>query len=242
MNFTKQKFLKLEKRVQHKKCATLLRTIYEELLSGKNPPAKTYTIYGELISWMELPDFNSTNLKEIADHYHYHLQKSSISLKEHNLLPQIRKGDHEPKKEFGTICTYLGHLRSANNVGSIIRTIEALRLGPIYFHEKMPFIDNDKVIKTSMGTSNIVPCYQLKDLKELPRPLIAIETGENAENIAHFPFPSVCTLIIGNEEYGISDETLKEVDHIVEIPLFGVKNSINAACALAIAAHEACKN
>ena len=237
MNFSKAKFLKLEKRVQHKKCASLLRKIYEGILDGAETES-FYQSYHALSSWMGLSSFFSTNLKEISDHYHMHLKESLVSLKEHNLLPPIRKGDREPKEGFGKTAVYLDRLRSAYNVGSILRTVEALRIGCVYFHEKTPFIDNEKVQKTSQGAYTFVPCFVLESLSLLPRPLIAIETGEEAEPISSFLFPEECTIVIGNEEYGISDDVLKEVDHIVEIPLFGAKNSINVACALAITAQE----
>ena len=185
---------------------------------------------------MQLPPLTTLTLELLSDLYHEHLRKSHISLKEHNLLPSIRQGDRAPLLPFGEQCVYLDQMRSAYNVGSILRTVEALRLGAVYFHENTPFATHDKVQKVSMGSAAIVPCYQISDLTKLPRPLIALETGIDAEPVSSFIFPQSCTLVIGNEEYGVSSTVLKEVDAIVEIPLFGKKNSINAACAFAIAA------
>ena len=56
----------------------------------------------------------------------------------------------------------------------------------------------------------------------------------------NFPFNyySIFTLILGNEEYGISDKVLKEVDFLIKIPMMGRKNSLNIANAFAIAAYE----
>jgi tRNA G18 (ribose-2'-O)-methylase SpoU len=44
------------------------------------------------------------------------------------------------------------------------------------------------------------------------------------------------TLIFGNEEFGISNQILSQVDHLVEIPLVGLKNSLNVANAFSIIA------
>ncbi len=236
-SFKKSKFFRLDPRMRHKKCADILRALYETLLEKKEDPSllETYNLW---LSWLEIPSFSFSSIKQVADQYHFHLSEASLFLKEHNLLPPIRKGDHIAKEEFGKVALFLDNVRSAYNVGSILRTTEALRIGPVYFAKKTPFIDNPKVIKTSMGTSSIVPCFQKESLEGLPRPFIAIETGEEAESIDSFLFPESCTLIIGNEEYGISDEVLSQIDIIVEIPLFGSKNSINAACAFAIAAQQ----
>ena len=53
-----------------------------------------------------------------------------------------------------------------------------------------------------------------------------------------FTSPESFTLILGNEEYGLSDEWLEACDHIVTIPMYGFKNSLNVASAYSIAAYE----
>lgn len=229
MNFTKRKFLQLEPKQRHKKCAELLRRYYEERIED-------FSEYDALLSWLKFNPYAHTDFKALADRYHWHLQLAGLSLKEHNLLPTLRTGDREPKLDFPDIAIYLDHVRSAYNVGSILRTVEALRIGKVYFSEKTPFIDNEKVKRTAMGAAEIVPCFQNIPLSTLPRPLIALDTGNAALPVADFEFPESFTLILGNEEYGISNESLKEIDAIVEIPLYGAKNSLNIACAFAIAA------
>lgn len=238
MTFTKRKFLKLELKQQHKKCAELLRAFYETLHNKEPLPQESLSYYNSLLSWMHLNPFGNFDLISLADRYHWHLREAGRSLKEHNLLPHIRQGDHIPKAPFLPIAIYLDHIRSAYNVGSILRTIEALRLGSLHFSSKTPFIDNEKVLHTAMGSATLVPCFQNTVLSSLPRPLIALETSDDAIPLSSFLFPPTFTLILGNEEYGISPETLSQVDTLIEIPLLGAKNSINVACAFAIAAAE----
>lgn len=237
MNFSRRKFLQLELRVQHKKCSETLRQIYEQLLQKKNV-SSLYEIYHQYIDWMNLKPFETEDLKHIADRYHWHIERAVIFLKEHNLLPHIRKGDHEPKKEFPEIAVYLDNIRSAYNVGSILRTTEALRVSKVYFAQNTPFISNEKVQKVAMGSAEVVPCFQDVPLKDLPRPIIALETSKDAQPVSKYLFPKTFTLILGNEEYGISEESLKECDSLIEIPLYGMKNSINVAGAYSIAAAE----
>ncbi len=236
--FTKAKFLKLELKQKHKKCALVLREIYEALLNKKTDPKALFSLYNTFAAWLELEPFYNKNLKKVSDLYHHHLSMGKLSLKEHNLLPFIRKGDRAPKKDFGNCTLYLEQLRSAYNVGSILRTVEAFRLGPIYFHPKTPFVNHDKVKKTSMGADQFVPCHVLKNLQDLPRPWVALETLEKGLEISEFIFPPSFTLIVGNEEYGVSDEILKKANYALKIPLLGFKNSLNVACAFAIAAQE----
>ena len=234
MSFTKKKFQKFPLAQQHKKCAELLRTMYEKL---QNKQSVDFTIYNQLIHWMNFSTLQNNDAKALSDRYHLHLQMAGCSLKEHNLLPSLRSKDRVAKEDFSKDqAIYLDELRSAYNVGSILRTCEAFRLGYIYFSKKTPFIDNKKVIKTAMGTSPVVPCFQNIDITSLPRPFIGLDTSDMAISLNEFTFPKKFTLILGNEEYGISNQMLKELDHIVEIPMVGCKNSLNVACAFAIAA------
>lgn len=239
-DFTQKKFLRLDNCQQHRHCSSLLKLIYTSILK-KEEIGSYFEKYQTFLSWLKLSDFSFTSdLKKISQQYHWHLHQAQILLKEHNLLPSIRQGDHTPKKSFGNIAVFLDNIRSAYNVGSILRTTEALRIGSLYFGGKTPFLDNTKVEKTSMGTSCIVPCRKEFSLQELPRPWIALETSNEATAVADFIFPSSFTLILGNEEFGVSDFMLKEADLFLEIPLYGKKNSINVACAYAIAASEIC--
>lgn len=191
-----------------------------------------------MLRWMDCSPLLSINSKEIADRYHYHNQLAKVSKKEHNLLPAIRSGDRTQSETPWTIDIYLDELRSAHNVGSILRTAEAMALGTVYFSSNTPFIDHKQVKDAAMQTEQWVECRRGIPLSELKRPIIALETAERALNLFEFIFPPLFTLVVGNEEYGCSDGALMEADYIIEIPLRGRKNSLNVANAFAIAAGE----
>ncbi len=235
MTFTRRKFLQLPLLARHRKCAELLRQFYDLLAKGE---AYDLEPYNTILSWMNLSHCQAFDHKTLSDRYHWHLEEANLSLKEHNLLPMIRTGDRIAKCPFADIAIYLDRVRSAYNVGSIIRTTEALRIGQIHCSEKTPFIDQEKVQRTAMGAAEIVPCFQHTPLTSLPRPFIVMDTSDDAIPLSEFLFPQTFTLILGNEEYGVSSSLLSEADHLIEVPMFGVKNSLNVACAFAIAASE----
>lgn len=233
MKFTKRKFLSLSLEQQHKKCAEVLRDYY------CHDSEEHFKNYQEIMTWMGIDSMDHSDQKEISDRYHEHLKNANVQLKEHHFLPHIRKNDRDtPIAEPWPIAIYLDNLRSAHNVGSILRTTEAFSLGTVYCSLNTPFIDNPKVQKTSMGTFPYVQCNLKKDVSSLPKPIIAMETSPNALSIHEFLFPDSFTLVVGNEEYGCSDSVLRETDYLIEIPLRGRKNSLNVANAFAIAAAE----
>lgn len=236
-DFTQKKFLALPFHTQHKKCAELLRRLYDQFIQQKECSAD-WELYQQLLQWMGESIKGPPSAQSIADKYHEHLQQANLSKREHHLLPQIRKGDRTQGEAAWPIAIYLDHIRSAHNVGSIIRTVEALALGSLYFSLQTPFITHKQVQDTAMGSIEWVICHQGTAIHSLPRPLIVLETSSEAVSLYDFIFPSSFTLVVGNEEYGCSEETLQLADYLVEIPLRGRKNSLNVANAFAIAAGE----
>jgi tRNA G18 (ribose-2'-O)-methylase SpoU len=161
-----------------------------------------------------------------------------MSLKEHRLLPSIRSDDQPSDTPFLPIDIYLDHIRSAHNVGSIIRTTEALRLGSIYVPPIMTQLSSKKMQDTAMGTLDKVPYHIVEDISSLRTPLIALETSDEALSLYDYIFPKSFSLLLGNEEYGLSQNSLAKADIFLQIPLYGFKNSLNVACAFSIVAGE----
>ena len=92
-----------------------------------------------------------------------------------------------------------------------------------------------------MGSYQLTKCYNKFDIEDLPRPIIGLDTSKSSVSIYDFIFPAEFTLILGNEEVGISSGMLKKLDYLIEIPMRGFKNSINVASAYAICAFEIIK-
>lgn len=228
-DFTERKFLSLKEAHRHKKASELLREILH------HPSPSLFSVYRKMENWLSLSPIELSDPEAISHRFHFHLSCSKISWKEHSLL-HIKQQDKPSNTPFLPIHIFLCSLRSAFNVGSIFRTVEAFRLGTIHCSPSTPTPNNPKVQKAAMGTSDQVPFQTFAELEGLPRPWIALETASPSTPLSSFPFPPTCTLILGNEEFGVPKEILLQCDFIVEIPLCGSKNSLNVASALAIAA------
>ncbi|MBI5273565.1 MAG: TrmH family RNA methyltransferase [Chlamydiales bacterium] len=223
------KFLSLTTQQQHKHAAQILKQAY--IYQDK----KVFDDYHRLATILSL-DALPFSFEHLSERYHYHLAKAGIHIREHLFLPKLSEVDATCGHPFLDITIYLDNLRLSQNVGSIIRTTEAFRIGTIYFGGNTPFIDQKKVQDAAMGTCQTVHCH--RDASMLKHPFIALETVENAKPAHNYVFPSSFTLIIGNEEYGVSKKNLYEADDFIQIPLLGKKNSINVACAFAIIAAQ----
>ncbi len=226
--FQKAKFLALPHAQQHKKCAEFLT----EILQGRS---ELVSAYQELLSWMNEPaPALSTDYKTLLDLRLFHEKRAGITRSEHGLT--ILQHDRMDAAQYLPISIYLENLRSAHNIGSIVRTTEALRLGSICFSKEMIAPTHEKLQKSAMGTQHWVHCSRPESLSALPRPLIVLETIAESTPYYDVDFPKRFTLAVGNEEYGCSDELLQAADMHIHIPMHGRKNSLNVASAFAIVA------
>ena len=226
-SYNERKFRALPINSQHKHAATACKAAY------LNP--SFFQDYQKLEQFLSLPPIAHTK-EALSNRYHEHLRLAHTSLKENHFLPSVSHFDKLEGEPFLPIDIYLDHLRSAHNIGSIIRTTEAFRLGSIHISGHLPPME--KLEKTAMGSIPFVTCHIHSHLEALRRPLIAIETHKDARPIYGFTFPSSFSLLLGNEEYGLSEESLKSADTILRIPLYGAKNSLNVASAFTALAFE----
>ena len=136
----------------------------------------------------------------------------------------------------------LENIRSAYNVGNVIRTADALgREVRITGYTPSP-LDHPKVKKTSLGAEDSVALKQfdytsdaITYAKEQKIWIIAAEITPDAIDLQSFSENNRAdiAIVFGNEE-GVLPETLKAVDQVVFIPMQWIKESLNIGQSTAI--------
>jgi tRNA G18 (ribose-2'-O)-methylase SpoU len=81
----------------------------------------------------------------------------------------------------------------------------------------------------------------LEKLREEEYFLVGLEQTSNSQDLHHYQFDRRTALIIGNERTGLTDDALKLLDAIVEIPVWGLPYSYNVATATAMCLYEYCR-
>ena len=194
------------------------------------------------ISVMESDLLELSHTDFISEMNHF-VKKYGTEPKDHDLIIPERKKiiGHQTVPLFAV----LENLRSAFNVGSIIRTSECFGISKVYMCGYTPTPENIKVKKTAMKTEERVLWERRDDLPELMDELrgegielIALETGSQAQPLHSTPVNKPAAIFMGNEAYGLSDLILKRVDRILKIPLMGEKESFNVGVAYGIACYE----
>jgi tRNA G18 (ribose-2'-O)-methylase SpoU len=71
--------------------------------------------------------------------------------------------------------------------------------------------------------------------------LVGLEQATQSRSLYEYQFTRRTALIVGNERLGITEDVLRELHEVVEIPIHGRPLSHNAATAAAIAMFEYCR-
>ena len=81
-------------------------------------------------------------------------------------------------------------------------------------------------------------------LEELRRDgfrLVGLEQTTGSTDIHRYGFPRRTALVIGNERTGLTEDVLAMLDDVVELPVWGMPYSYNAATATVMALYEYCR-
>jgi tRNA G18 (ribose-2'-O)-methylase SpoU len=168
------------------------------------------------------------------------------------MMVQKQLEHNEMNKNEGGFPIYLvcDHIRSPENTGMIFRISEAFGVRKIYFSDKSPKTDNQRLKRASRSSHQSVShnyTHNLKsvllDLKNSGFKLIALEITNKSKalNKINFSKHGKIALLLGAERTGISPELLELIDEAVHIPMYGMNSSMNVVNALAIALYEISK-
>jgi len=157
----------------------------------------------------------------------------------------IRPEGIPPQPDRQTIAVLLDNIRSAWNVGSILRSADGFGFDHAYLCGITPTPENEAVSKTSLGAEDTVTWSHHKDavklVKGLKRQGWKIYALEDDARAVPIHAASISTfravLILGSEVTGIDTGLLELCDAIYYIPMHGEKKSFNVAIAFSIAAY-----
>jgi len=152
-----------------------------------------------------------------------------------NLIPEIKDG----------IFVLVDRIQDPGNLGTIIRTAEAVgALGIICTKGTVDYL-NEKVLRSTMGSVFRMPIILegddmlfIKSLKEKGFKLLGT-TLQTSNSLYDCDLSGKIVICIGNEGNGISSEVLDLCDMRAIIPMPGKAESLNAAVAASVIIFEA---
>jgi 23S rRNA (guanosine2251-2'-O)-methyltransferase len=152
------------------------------------------------------------------------------------------------------------NLRSAHNVGSLLRTAEGLGATEVILSGYTPFPplsshdprlphEQQKVAKlihkTALNAENTQKWRREENIFDVLTKLqtegyvvAAIEQSDTSVSLPSFSVPDKIALVLGREVEGMEPEVLAACQTVLEIPMFGSKESFNVVQAAAMALYH----
>ena len=131
-------------------------------------------------------------------------------------------------------------LQDPGNLGTMIRTADAVGIDGIILTGNCVDLYNPKVVRSAAGSMPRVDLFVENDVCKVfellkaagIRSAAAVISG--GQDIVGFGFQKGCAVVIGNEGSGLTDETADLCDDRISIRMHGSIDSLNAATAAAI--------
>ena len=148
------------------------------------------------------------------------------------------------KIEQDSFFVVLDRICDPGNMGTIIRTAEALGANGIFLSKGCVDLYNDKVIRATMGSIFHLPIVDNCDISSLIDYLkdnnvdIVCTYLEGGKPPYEINFKKSLAILIGNEANGVLEEYKNKATSLVKIPMIGKVESMNASISSAIVFYE----
>lgn len=147
------------------------------------------------------------------------------------------------------------NIRSTHNIGAIFRTSEGFGVSNIIIsgyspYPKLPVGDTrlphisekltSQIHKTALDAEMIVP-FEYQEIPDFQKirdegfRIVGLEQDEHSIMLNDYKKSDKIALLLGEEVHGIEKHFRDECDDLIEIPMFGKKESFNVSVATGIA-------
>ena len=143
------------------------------------------------------------------------------------------------------ISILVENIRSVHNVGSIFRSADGFGAEKIYLSGYTAHPPREDLHKTALGAEDAVPWEYFKNpldaaevIKKQGIPLILIEQTKQSKSMYEIDWEFPLCFIVGNEVSGVSEDLSNMANIHVELPMRGVKQSLNVSVAAGVVGYE----
>jgi len=150
-----------------------------------------------------------------------------------------------PASDGTLLVGVLDNIRSALNVGTMMRSADGAAIDHLYLGGLTAPADHPKVTKTSLGAEQSVPSTSHLDIIDTIKQLQAdgveiwaIDFTDRSEPLQGIQDrPSRLAFVVGNERAGVDPEILRMADRHVHLDMLGMKSTLNVGVTFGAAAY-----
>ena len=143
------------------------------------------------------------------------------------------------------ISVLVEDVRSVHNVGSIFRSADGFGANKIYLTGYTACPPREDLSKTALGSEKAVPWEHFENSIDAAKnilnqgiSLVLLEQTVKSKSIYDMDWSFPICFIVGNEVDGVSEKLSKMATVHAEIPMRGVKQSLNVSVATGVAGYE----
>jgi RNA methyltransferase, TrmH family len=160
------------------------------------------------------------------------------------VAPQWRKALDELKLPAIPFILVVEAIEKPGNLGTILRSADAAGCDAVIVCDPVTDLFNPNVVRASTGVLFSVPCVVEESARVLAwlkaRGIRTVATTPAAKEVySDSDLGGPLAVIMGSEQYGLSEFWLKSADLLVRIPMAGQADSLNVAMAALITLFEA---
>ena len=135
-------------------------------------------------------------------------------------------------------------IEKPGNLGTILRSADAAGVHGVIVCDQCTDINNPNVVRASIGTLFALPVVEATSdeaLEWLRARKIQVVAATPHAKVEHTDadLKAGTAIVVGSEQYGLSERWMKEADLQVRIPMLGQADSLNVAAATTILLYEA---
>lgn len=138
-------------------------------------------------------------------------------------------------------------IEKPGNLGTMLRTADAAGVGGVIVCDPTTDVFNPNVVRSSLGTLFSVPLAvesgnAVRSWLAEHQVRIVATSPQAPHTLWEASYRGRVAVVIGSEQYGLSEGWLQIADQVVKIPMAGSIDSLNAAAAAAIVLFEAVRD
>ena len=159
------------------------------------------------------------------------------------LCPQLHRTLADLKLSEKPFLVIGEHIEKPGNLGTMLRTSDAAGADALVVCDRCTDINNPNVVRASIGTLFTVPVAEASTPDTLAwlkaNGIVSVAASPHATK----PYTAVdltqpVAIVVGAEQFGLSDAWMDAADELVRIPMFGQADSLNVAAAATILIYE----
>jgi len=156
--------------------------------------------------------------------------------------PTLEELAHIPRLPIAVLAE---NIRSVHNVGSIFRSADGFGAQMVYLTGYTAYPPREDLHKVALGAEEAVPWEHHADplaladsLRDAGWQLLAVEQTIDSVSLYETTISYPVCFMVGNEVTGLSEELLARAHHCVELPMRGIKQSLNVSVATGVVGYE----